>query len=352
MKAIVSIITPTYNAEKYIGRCLDYSLGQSYQNIEVVIIDDGSSDSTLEIVKKYTKKDSRVKLVQQKHSGPNAARKKGIKAASGDYVMFVDADDFIDDDAVKILVESLQKSKVDSVRFNADYYENKKMVHPIFCSEIKEGIIDSDKMSEMLLTTYKMNSLCFRIYRKESLEKIRAFDYSIRFGEDFLVNLEMCNSIKKTLIIDDVLYHYCNDNLDSTTRGENKEKILKNLSDRVFVSKKAIEYTFESIKDIEKKNRAIFAQLRMVVDSIQKFALVKNYKKEEFIKDIRTILPYNYFSEIDINELSEYINSLNFPMRKKNKAIILAIVYADYEYIWRYIRAIRLYKRLRFRRRG
>ena len=352
MKTKVSIITPTYNAEKYIGRCLDYSLGQSYQNIEVVVVDDGSSDSTLEIVKQYVKNDSRVKLVQQKHSGPNAARKKGIKAASGDYIMFVDADDFIDDDAVKILVESLRKSKVDSARFNADHYENKKMVHPIFCSEIKEGIIDSDKMSEMLLTTYKMNSLCFRIYKKASLEKIRAFDYSIRFGEDFLVNLEICNSIKKTLIIDNVLYHYCNDNLDSTTRGKNKEKILKNLSDRVFVSKKAVEYAIKLPSEKRGKNHAIFAQLRMIVDSIQKVDMIRKYKKEEFVKDIRTILPYNYFSEIDINELSEYINSLNFPMRKKNKAIILAIVYADYEYIWRYIRAIRLYKRLRIRRRG
>lgn len=89
----LSIIIPAYNVEEYIGACIDSILSQSYENYEVIVIDDGSSDRTVEIVREYSKKDTRVKLLQQKNSGPLMARNIGIECASGDYILFMDSDD-------------------------------------------------------------------------------------------------------------------------------------------------------------------------------------------------------------------------------------------------------------------
>lgn len=89
----LSIIIPAYNVEEYIGACIDSILSQSYENYEVIVIDDGSSDRTVEIVREYSKKDTRVKLLQQKNSGPSRARNTGIECASGDYILFMDSDD-------------------------------------------------------------------------------------------------------------------------------------------------------------------------------------------------------------------------------------------------------------------
>lgn len=88
-----SIIIPAYNVEKYIGECLNSILSQSYENYEVLVIDDGSSDSTVQMIKWYIEKDSRVKLLQQKNAGPSRTRNTGIECASGDYILFMDSDD-------------------------------------------------------------------------------------------------------------------------------------------------------------------------------------------------------------------------------------------------------------------
>ena len=91
----VSFVVPCYNSSATINRCVDSILLQSFSDIELIIIDDGSFDNTIDIIESYTKKDSRIKLIKQKHGGPNMAREVGIKKASGEYIMFVDSDDSI-----------------------------------------------------------------------------------------------------------------------------------------------------------------------------------------------------------------------------------------------------------------
>lgn len=109
---LVSIIIPVYNAEKYIFNCLESVLNQTYNNIEVIIIDDQSMDKSLEICKELQKKDSRIKIYMQSHSGVVAARKKGIINSSGEYICFVDADDFVKNRLIENLINEMGKCDI------------------------------------------------------------------------------------------------------------------------------------------------------------------------------------------------------------------------------------------------
>ena len=109
MKSVpcITIIVPVYNVEKYLRRCLDSIIGQTYQNLEILCIDDGSTDSSGEICKQYAAQDERIKVLRQENHGVSAARNKGLDAATGEYIAFVDSDDYIEADMIGRLYQAL-----------------------------------------------------------------------------------------------------------------------------------------------------------------------------------------------------------------------------------------------------
>ena len=109
----VSIIVPTYNVENYIEDCLDSLVNQTLQDIEIIVINDGSTDNTLENILKYSTKDKRIKVLYQKNAGPSAARNKGLEAATGEYVAFVDADDWISPNYMENLYREITQNNCD-----------------------------------------------------------------------------------------------------------------------------------------------------------------------------------------------------------------------------------------------
>ena len=113
---LVSIIIPVYNAEKQIGTCLDSIIQQTYKNLQIILIDDGSTDNSFSMIQEYVKDDSRIVCIQQENQGSVSARKRGLDIAVGDYIEFVDADDYIENDTVSELVRIMQDEKVDSAR--------------------------------------------------------------------------------------------------------------------------------------------------------------------------------------------------------------------------------------------
>ena len=332
----VSIITPAYNAEKFIGRCLDHSLGQTYNDVEVIVVDDGSTDSTVDIVRDYVKRDCRLKLLTQNHGGPNIARKKALGCATGDYTLFVDADDYLAEDAVSILIDKLQAYKVDSIRFNARYCPDGELVLPILSADEKQRILNHDKIMKILLTTYCLNSLCMQIYKTDYIRQIEAFDSNIVFGEDFLVNLEYHQKTKRMLLVQDVLYYYCN-NPKSTTRNRSKKQYLKNLSDRVLVSREAMRCASQNYNDVETINAIYYAQIRMIKGNILNLANITEYSKNDFMKDIKKALPRNVFEFVDCKSLNDYMSKLGFVEKLKNRGLVGAIARTDYGLLWNYI---------------
>ena len=114
----ISVVVPVYNAAKYLPRCLDSVLTQDYSNLEIICVNDGSTDESLSVLQVYAQKDERVKVLSQFNQGAAAARNKGIKNASGDYISFIDADDFVAQGLYSYLVQNLQNDLVDIFMFN------------------------------------------------------------------------------------------------------------------------------------------------------------------------------------------------------------------------------------------
>ena len=117
----ISIIVPIYNAEKFLNKCIKSILKQTFENFELILVNDGSTDKSLDICNKYAKSDKRIKVINKKNEGSVLARKRGIKEAKGDYVIFVDADDWISINALEVINEEINNNNADVIVFN--YYK-------------------------------------------------------------------------------------------------------------------------------------------------------------------------------------------------------------------------------------
>ena len=169
MKKKISIIVPVYNAEKYLGRCVDSILSQTYQNIELILIDDGSCDSSGKIMKEYALRDSRIKIISQANQGPGAARNVGLDVASGEYITFVDSDDFIEPVTYEHMLKCMTEYNADITVCNyRDREDNSKLA--------KEEITvlnQEEALNERLVTCAISDSLCDKVYRTELWQQIR-----------------------------------------------------------------------------------------------------------------------------------------------------------------------------------
>ncbi len=118
-QALISVIIPVYNVEEYLRECVDSVLNQTYKNLEIILVDDGSTDSSGEICDEYLEKDERITVIHQKNGGLSAARNTGFSETNGNYVYFVDSDDYIDEKTLEILLETAEKDNSDIVFFDA-----------------------------------------------------------------------------------------------------------------------------------------------------------------------------------------------------------------------------------------
>lgn len=123
---LISVIIPVYNVEKYLNQCIESIINQTYKNLEIILIDDGSTDNSGEICENYSKKDPRIKVIHQKNSGVSSARNKGIDIATGKYINFIDSDDYIEEDMIEYLYGLLQQENADISMCSAyDVYDKK-----------------------------------------------------------------------------------------------------------------------------------------------------------------------------------------------------------------------------------
>ena len=175
MKKSISLVIPVYNVESWLAECLESAVNQSAPFKEVVIINDGSTDSSIEICRSYVKKYGYFKLIDQENQGLSAARNAGIKAASGEYIMFLDSDDWLRADSVKILEGLLEEGRPDVIYFDADTFCEADTVVDFFCCyDRSRAGIDGEVMSgrayfERIYPQNYVVSACLGVYRKEAI---------------------------------------------------------------------------------------------------------------------------------------------------------------------------------------
>ena len=206
---VISVIVPVYNVEKYLSECLDSILNQTYKQLDVILVDDGSTDSSGDICDSYAKRDRRVQVIHQKNSGVASARNNGLDRARGQYIAFVDSDDFIDNAMYEIMYRKLSISDADMIICGYKKIDEEgKPVHndsPIKNQEL--SVHDAlEKLNEKngwyYLTVWN------RMYKKEVWDNIR-FDVGKKHEDEFIVHklFARCNKI---LTIEDKLYSYRN----------------------------------------------------------------------------------------------------------------------------------------------
>jgi glycosyltransferase involved in cell wall biosynthesis len=202
---LVTVIVPVYNTERYLEKCLDSLHGQTYTNLEILLIDDGSCDRSREICENYCGRDSRMKLTAMEHAGVSAARNEGIQQANGDYLVFVDSDDFIHERFVEILLEAVKKSRYGVASCDTKYIsqEEEFQVRQITGYDSKDIALQDYDFREK----YAKLTVTAAIFRMEIVQNLR-FDTALAIGEDSVFFAKVLNRSGGVCYVSGELYYY------------------------------------------------------------------------------------------------------------------------------------------------
>ena len=219
----ISILMPVYNAEKYLNETIDTIKNQSFSNWELIIVDDGSIDNSKEICTKLMNDDKRIKYIFQENLGVSHTRNVALENAQGKYIVFVDSDDLIHEDYLKILINSIEKnnSDISVCNFIERKISNTGKVEDITREFYPKEVMEMSEMKDYIMdfgNSGLLNPLWNKIYKREIIENNNiTFDEKVETGEDFIFNLQYFRKVKKISFIKDSLYYYIRRNNNSIT---------------------------------------------------------------------------------------------------------------------------------------
>lgn len=300
---LISVVIPTYNSSKLLKKCIDSVLKQSYSNIEIIVVDDGSNDATESMIEKNYK--DQIVYIKQKNTGVSSARNTGIKHAKGDFIFFVDADDTIDVDALKLLIQKNDKKILKRINYNINYQNGKK-----FLNKISRTSYETVEFIEQVLSGNVLGVVWGYLFESSIAKKIK-FDNNTSYLEDtlFLIEYLKNSKVSSIMIINEGNSNYnyfINDNSMTST----SKKILKKCKD----------FTY-SLTEIDKATHKRYS------------SLVANQKINLLEKEMRLCKNINEYKEIcNEIEIEEYsgkkVNLKIFSkIYKRKKLVILKIYY-------------------------
>lgn len=210
----ISVIVPVYNKKKYLPECIESILGQTCQNIELILVDDGSADGSDEICEAYAQKDERVRLIRQANAGPTAACVTGMKQAAGDYYMFVDSDDYIESITLQEMAERLRGRQGEIVC--CGHVLEKQKGTQMIAAGSRPGAYEGSRLQELKKELLGNEcriipmSRCMKLYEKSVFEgNEKYYDMSIRMGDDFhMIYPAMLAATRIVIMKDAYFYHY------------------------------------------------------------------------------------------------------------------------------------------------
>ena len=233
---MVSIIVPIYNAEKYLEKCVESILNQTYRDYEVLLVDDGSTDRSVAICDQYASVDARIHVMHQENSGIISARQAGFRASSGEWILFVDSDDWIATDMVEQLLKHGLDTNADVVTSGVIFATDGSAIHKF--DTAKPGVY-----ADQELQTFKQHLLgelenrlfevlpylWNKLWRREVLEKsLLNVDSAITVGEDVAIGIPAMLQAKRIAVMDEAFYYYRQDNNSMLHKPKNSEIEFKN----------------------------------------------------------------------------------------------------------------------------
>ena len=258
---IVSVIVPTYNSEEYIRECIESILNNTYRNLEVICIDDGSTDNTLDILNIIKKRDERLIILEQDHKGVSAARNKGLDKATGKYISFVDSDDFINWNMYEILVEVAEENNLDLIFFGGNaigeapdwVWERLNTSFRHYRKGEAKGVVFKEIAATPFLWLHFIKRSLF-----EKKGKIR-FDESMHIGEDSFVQFQYVPKAESLMVIVDKLYNYRINNNASVMQFYYNRRYEKFYSHVTLVSNVMTDWKNKKMFDSNKDSLFIWA---------------------------------------------------------------------------------------------
>lgn len=309
----VSVIVAAYNIEDYIVKCLESIANQTYKNLEVIVVDDGSNDNTGKLADEFAENDNRFIVIHKENGGVSSARNKGIDVASGDFIGFVDGDDTIENDMYEMLVDNAIKYDADISHCGYKVIENNKETlfydtKQIIIQDRKKGLVD------LFEGTLIEPSLCNKIFKRSIVGSIR-LDESIKINEDLYFNVLLFNRSKKSIFEDKPKYYYMKRYNSATTSDINS---VRRMTDPLKV--------YEMIADLYKCDSEVFPyakkmQIGRNINIYNLLTLEKNIEFKKLKKEIRKYIKLNKF-EIKNSKI----------ITKKMKHMVYGILYMRFIY--------------------
>lgn len=268
MQKKVGIIIPVYNVEKYIEECLQSLINQTYTNLEIILIDDGSTDKSGQICDYYKKQDNRIKVIHKTNGGAASAKNIGLKIFNGDYVMFVDSDDKIDLKCVENRVLALEKKNVDIVQSNfINIFQNITQVNNL---NLKSSIYSKDEFLLEYIQNWQCALFWNKLYKKEVIEELKFVEG--RCIDDEFFTYKVIQKSTKIATIDSCDYYY----------RQRKSSVMNNPNHKRNILNDQIDYIYIRFLDIDKNNKFIRNEyLENLVDTY--LLLSKSYFLDENI---------------------------------------------------------------------
>ncbi len=299
----ISVILPIYNGEKYLQKCIDSLLVQDYPDYEIILVDDGSLDRSGEICDKYSEKEPRIKTLHQKNSGASAARNAGLCIASGDYVTFVDSDDWVDSNYLSVLQSYMQEASMVVSSFIRETDKRKETTSTsLQCKSVQISYLDPVDAEESAIRPDGIGGYIWsKLFDKKVINEFNIkFCEEIAFCEDQLFLIEYLSHLKKQIVwIKIPIYHY-RINMQSTLhlRYQKIDQFNPKLLSEVRAIELEMKYIDEKLLNVFNARLVSAKRMALYIMELNKWQKLSFYR--EYLSDIRRNL--FYYLRFDIGQ--------------------------------------------------
>lgn len=287
MEPLISIIVPAYKVEKYLGKCIESILNQIYKNLEIILVDDGSPDNCPQICDEYAKKDNRIIAIHQKNGGLSNARNSALNIARGEYIGFVDSDDYIAKDMYETLYKGIIEN--DAQMAICDFYhinELGEVVQDAIEPEIKEKIKilnQKEAMKEILWDKSIRGYVWTKLYKKECFDELRFPDG--KNYEDVAISIKSFEKVNKIVYLNKKKYYYLQrgDSIDNN-------KTEKNVNDAMEIAYDRYKYVKENYPDLREYNvYAFIVRVLSTYRHIKRMQYLHLYDREDYLEMVKEL---------------------------------------------------------------
>ncbi len=291
---LISIIVPVYNVEQYLEKCVDSIINQKYKNLEIILVDDGATDSSGKLCDELAKIDNRIKVYHKENGGLSDARNYGVERATGDYIGFVDSDDYIDSEMYEELYEAIKKENVDVVECNL------KIIYPdrveLFTEQKYYNVYTKQEYLEEYLKIEKIfGSACVRLIKSDIAKKLK-FPVG-KLYEDTYYAYDLIEKVDRYVIMNNPYYNYLmRENSITNT------KFNPRIFDLIEIVEKFRKTTYENYPGL--KEAADCRKMYAYFSVLNSILLEENYRDNEYYSEILSYFKRNYISLLK----NKYIN--------------------------------------------